>query len=79
MSTGQKPGEVLRTAARFRKSIRSHGAQDCVAVGQAPSIGLAGVQDTKEHQDQEQRTTLAFGPRAFGSFLTEVKAGRFDR
>ncbi len=79
MSAGQTPDEVLRSSARFRKSTRSSGSQDCVAVGQDPGLGLAGFQDTKEHEQQEQRTTLAVDPRAFAAFLAGVKAGRYDR
>ncbi|MGH3874343.1 MAG: DUF397 domain-containing protein [Pseudonocardiaceae bacterium] len=45
----QRHFEALRTAP-YRKSSRSSGAQECVAVGHA--AGWTGVQDTKQHPDR---------------------------
>lgn len=68
-----QPGfEVLR-AAHYRKSSRSSGAQACVAIGHA--AGWTGMQDTKEHPDSGQRTTLPVPTRQFAAFLTAVKHG----
>ena len=68
-----QPGiEVLQTAY-YRKSSRSSGAQACVAIGHA--AGWAGVQDTKEHADGRQRTTLAVPTQQFAAFVTAVTDG----
>lgn len=71
----QQGFEVLR-AARYRKSSRSSGAQSCVAVGHA--AGWTGVQDTKEHADSRQRTTLAVPTQQFAAFVTAVTNGRLS-
>jgi hypothetical protein len=63
--------EALR-AARYRKSSRSSGAQECVAIGRA--AGWTGVRDTKQAGDG-----LAVPDGLFAGFLTAVKNGRFDR
>lgn len=69
-----QPGfEVLRTA-RYRKSSRSSGAQECVAIGHA--AGWTGVQDTKEDADSRQRTTLAVPTQQFAAFVTAMKDGQ---
>ncbi|MGH3964100.1 MAG: DUF397 domain-containing protein [Pseudonocardiaceae bacterium] len=68
----QRDFEVLRTA-HYRKSSRSSGAQECVAIGHA--AGWTGVQDTKEHPDSSQRSTLAVPTQQFAAFLTAVKDG----
>lgn len=71
------PEQRLRTAARFRKS-RHSGAQDsCVAIG--TSEDWVGVQDTKEHPDSRQRTTLAFSRNVFTTFLNTIKNGHYDQ
>ncbi|MGH3719472.1 MAG: DUF397 domain-containing protein [Pseudonocardiaceae bacterium] len=62
--------EALRSA-HYRKSSRSSGAQECVAVGHA--TGWTGVQDTKEHADSRRRSTLAVPAQQFTAFLTAVK------
>jgi Domain of unknown function (DUF397) len=62
--------QALRTA-HYRKSSRSSGAQECVAIGHA--AGWTGVQDTKEHPDSRQRTTLAVSTPQFAAFLTALK------
>lgn len=58
-------------ATTYRKSSRSSGAQECVAVGFAG--GWAGVQDTKEHPDSRQRTTLVVPRAQFSAFLAWTK------
>ena len=68
----QRDFEALRTA-HYRKSSRSSGAQECVAIGHA--AGWTGVQDTKEHPDSRQRNTLAVPTQQFAAFLTAVKDG----
>lgn len=70
----QPPHAALR-AARFRKSTRSSGAQECVAVGYADS--WVGLQDTKEHGDSRKRTTLAVPIQPFTEFLRAVKRDQF--
>lgn len=67
--------EALRTA-RYRKSSRSSGAQECVAIGHAS--GWTGVQDTKQATDSHTRDLLALPSRPFVEFITAVKNGRFD-
>ncbi len=71
----QRDIEVLRTAS-YRKSSRSSGAQACVAVGQAAA--WTGVQDTKEHADSRQRTTLAVPTQQFAAFITAVQDGQLS-
>lgn len=69
-----QPGfDVLRTAP-YHKSSRSSGAQACVAIGH--TAGWTGVQDTKEHPDSRQRSTLAVPTQQFAAFVTAVKDGR---
>ncbi len=68
----QQGVEALRTA-RYRKSSRSSGAQACVAIGHA--AGWTGVQDTTEHPDSRQRTTLAVPTQQFAAFITAVQHG----
>jgi hypothetical protein len=58
-------------AATYRKSSRSSGAQECVAIGFAG--GWAGVQDTKEHLDSRQRTTLVVPRTQFAMFLAAIR------
>ncbi len=49
------------------------GAQACVAIGHA--AGWTGVQDTTEHPDSRQRTTLAVPTQQFAAFITAVQHG----
>jgi hypothetical protein len=72
----QRGSEVLRSA-HYRKSSRSSGAQSCVAIGHA--AGWTGVQDTKEHADSRQRTTLAVPTQQFAEFVTAVQDGHLTR
>jgi Domain of unknown function (DUF397) len=65
--------EALRNAP-YRKSSRSSGAQECVAIGHA--AGWTGVQDTKDHSDSRQRPTLAVPTPQFAAFVTAVADGR---
>jgi hypothetical protein len=67
--------EALRNA-RYRKSSRSSGAQECVAIGHAN--GWTGVQDTKQATDSYMRGILALQSGPFVEFITVVKSGRFD-
>jgi Domain of unknown function (DUF397) len=71
----QRGIDVLRSA-HYRKSSRSSGAQECVAIGHA--AGWTGVQDTKEHADSRQRTTLAVPTQQFAAFVTAVKDGHLS-
>ncbi|MGH3697439.1 MAG: DUF397 domain-containing protein [Pseudonocardiaceae bacterium] len=73
--TDQQGIEALRSA-RYRKSSRSSGAQECVAIGHA--AGWTGVQDTKQHPDSRQRSTLAVPTYQFAAFVTAVKDGQLD-
>ena len=57
----------------WRKSSRSHGAQNCVEVGRVGSG--AAVRDTK---DRAAGYLTASGA-AWRSFLTTVKSGALDR
>lgn len=67
--------EALHTA-RYRKSSRSSGAQECVAIGHAN--GWTGVQDTKQATESHMRGVLALPSGPFAEFITAVKNGRFD-
>ncbi|MDQ3762150.1 MAG: DUF397 domain-containing protein [Actinomycetota bacterium] len=73
--TNQSGGQALRSA-RYRKSRRSSGAQACVAIGHA--AGWTGMQDTTEHPDSRQRTTLAVPTPQFAVFLTAVNRGQLN-
>jgi len=74
--TDQPGFQILRTA-HYRKSSRSSGAQECVAIGHA--AGWTGVQDTKEHPDSGRRTTLAVPTQHFAAFLTALAGGQLIR
>lgn len=74
--TDQPDFEALRSAP-YRKSSRSSGAQSCVAIGHA--AGWTGVQDTTEHPDSRQRTTLAVPTQQFAAFVTAVQDGHLTR
>ncbi|WP_337662115.1 DUF397 domain-containing protein [Actinoalloteichus sp. AHMU CJ021] len=64
--------EYLTGMTNWRKATRSsNGSANCVEVGSAPS--LVGIRDTKNRAGG----TLVVSRRAFGSFVTAVKAGRF--
>ncbi|HSZ29513.1 MAG TPA: DUF397 domain-containing protein [Pseudonocardiaceae bacterium] len=71
----QRGIEALRSA-HYRKSSRSSGAQSCVAIGHA--AGWTGVQDTKEHADSRQRTTLAVPTQQFAEFVAAVQDGHLS-
>lgn len=74
--TDQPDFEALRSAP-YRKSSRSSGPQECVAIGQA--AGWTGVQDTTEHPDSRQRRTLAVPTQQFAAFVTALQHGRLTR
>lgn len=74
MSTTPPPEELLRTSARFQKSSRSSGAQDCVAVGHLEGLTYTGLRDTKN-----PNSVLAVTNSAFGAFLRTIKSGHYDR
>ncbi|MGH3776319.1 MAG: DUF397 domain-containing protein [Pseudonocardiaceae bacterium] len=59
--------------ATYRKSTRSTGTGNCVAVGYAGD--WVGVQDTKQDPDSTRRTTLALPAVTFAAFLDAVKTG----
>ncbi|HEX4102935.1 MAG TPA: DUF397 domain-containing protein [Pseudonocardiaceae bacterium] len=71
-----QPGFEALRAAHYHKSSRSSGAQECVAIGHA--AGWTGVQDTKEHTDSRQRTTLAVPTQQFAAFLIAVTHGELN-
>ena len=71
--TDQSVVDALRTA-HYRKSSRSSGAQECVAICHA--VGWTGVQDTKEHADSRQRRTLAVPTQQFAAFVTAARDGQ---
>jgi hypothetical protein len=73
--TDQQGFQALRTA-HYHKSSRSSGAQSCVAIGHA--AGWTGVQDTKEHTNSSQRTTLAVPTREFAALITAIKDGQLS-
>ncbi|MFL6140378.1 MAG: DUF397 domain-containing protein [Labedaea sp.] len=66
----------MRTA-RYRKSSRSSGAQECVAIGHAN--GCTGIQDTKQAAGSESEGVLALPNRPFDEFLSAIKNGRYDQ
>ncbi len=72
-----QPGIKALRSARYRKSSRSSGAQACVAIGHA--AGWTGVQDTKEHPDSSQRSTLAVPTQQFTAFVTAVQDGQLTQ
>jgi Domain of unknown function (DUF397) len=72
-----QPGIEALRSARYRKSSRSSGAQSCVAIGHA--AGWTGVQDTKEHPDSRQRSTLAVPTQQFAAFVTAVQDGHLTQ
>jgi hypothetical protein len=75
MEEQQVQHDALRTA-RYRKSSRSSGAQECVTIGHAN--GWTGIQDTKKAAGSGADGVLAVPDRPFGEFVTAVKNGRFD-
>jgi hypothetical protein len=72
----QQPRYEALRAAPYRKSSRSSGAQECVAIGH--TNGWTGVQDTKQASDGRTHGVLAVPSGPFAGFLTAVKNGRFD-
>jgi len=60
------------TGARWCKSSRSGGGQNCVEV--ARSTMWAAVRDTKNRD----AATLTFDAATFDAFLSNIKAGRLD-
>ncbi|MGQ0778134.1 MAG: DUF397 domain-containing protein [Pseudonocardiales bacterium] len=71
-----QPGVAALRSAHYRKSSRSSGAQECVAIGHA--AGWSGVQDTKEHPDSRRRTTLAVPTQQFAVFVAAARDGRLN-
>ncbi len=72
-----QPGIEALRSAHYRKSSHSSGAQECVAIGHA--AGWTGVQDTKEHPDSRQRSTLAVPTQQFAAFVTAVQDGHLTQ
>jgi len=67
----QEPKNAL-AGARWRKSTRSGGAQQCVELASLPSGGA--VRDSKNTEG----LVLLFSGDAFEAFLTDARAGRID-
>ncbi|GAA4074037.1 MULTISPECIES: DUF397 domain-containing protein [Actinomadura] len=57
----------------WRKSSRCGGSTTCVEVAALPG-GVIGARDSARDGGPE----LSFSAAAWGSFVTEVKRGRFD-
>jgi hypothetical protein len=67
-------GSDLIAQETWKKSSRSNGSGgQCVEVG--TGSGVFGVRDTKDRDSG----TLIFGDASWIAFVTDVKAGRFDR
>ena len=62
-----------RRFARWRKSSRSSGNDNCVEVATADD-GTIGVRDSKDPQGG----ILEFRSEAWSSFMVDVRDGRFD-
>lgn len=65
--------EVNLARARWRKSVRSGGAQDCVEIADNLS-GIVGVRDSKDPES----SPLVFPRSAWGAFVNQVKSDTFD-
>ncbi|MEV0696686.1 DUF397 domain-containing protein [Saccharopolyspora sp. NPDC050389] len=64
----------LTVFTNWRKSAKSlHNPEQCVEIGTAP--GKAGVRDTKNRDG----ALLTFPAVTWAAFLSQVKAGKFDR
>lgn len=62
------------TGAIWRKSSRSSGSGECVEV--ADNLpGVIGVRDSKDVSGP----ALTFEPAVWSAFLSDVRAGAFDR
>ncbi|NEW42542.1 DUF397 domain-containing protein [Nocardia cyriacigeorgica] len=61
------------TGARWFKSSRSAGGNDCVEVAHL-DVGWVGVRDSKNPAGP----ALVFTPSEWDTFLTRTRAGRFD-
>ncbi|MFJ1456582.1 DUF397 domain-containing protein [Nocardia sp. N2S4-5] len=62
------------TGAKWFKSSRSGGGQDCVEVAHLDG-GLVGVRDSKNPTGP----ALVFAPSEWEAFTSGVQAGEFDR
>lgn len=60
------------TGARWRKSSRSGGGQNCVEVARATT--WAAIRDTKSREVG----MLTFAAEPFGTFVTSIKAGLLE-
>ncbi|MBX6765716.1 MAG: DUF397 domain-containing protein [Actinomadura rubrobrunea] len=64
---------VISNESRWRKSSRCGGSTTCVEVAALPGGGI-GARDSANEGGPE----LTFSAAAWGSFVAEVKRGRFD-
>jgi hypothetical protein len=55
--------------ARWRKSSRSGGAQNCVEVADSHHPSIVGVRDSKDHGG----SALVFTRREWNAFIAQVK------
>ncbi len=76
MRTPDAAAPAVLAHAPYRKSSRSSSTGSCVLVGSAG--GWVGIQDSKEHPDSTQRTTLATPGHQWATFLHTVKAGQLN-
>ncbi|KAA5831298.1 DUF397 domain-containing protein [Saccharopolyspora hirsuta] len=65
----------MSTTPTWRKSSRSAQAGNCVEVASAGGTDAALVRDSKLG---DESPVLSLSEKAFGSFVSSVKAGRFD-
>lgn len=68
MKDMMKVRELMAGVAR--KSSYSSPSQDCVALLRAHE--LVGIQDTKEHPDSSQRSTLVVGDAAWRALRARI-------
>ena len=73
MTTTRVAPPATLADATYRKSTRSGGTGNCIAVGYAG--GWVGVQDTKQGPDSARRTIVAVPAAVFCTFLDAVRTG----
>lgn len=65
--------DVLIDDDAWRTSTRSGDGSACVEVASVPDV-VVGVRDSKDRQGPQ----LRFEPPAWGAFIADVKAGKYD-